>query len=272
MPDNASRRGAVDMGMPLMILAFLVIGGFMWWLKGQAADEMAARVVEEVVEEAAMPEGGVGLGEVTAVGNDLTAFVGEVIRGVGYEVASVFGTAGFWVTTQNGNPFLVAYTEELRATGITIQQGDIAKVKESFYESTEQGMQTFDQSLLKLYHDGKVSMDRLAGMIRATQFSENRSLELLTLSACQTAVGDERAALGLAGLAVKSGARSALATLWSVNDEASAALIIEFYAQLANPELSRAQALQRAQVMMLEVPDFKHAAYWAPYMLINSWL
>jgi twitching motility protein PilU len=40
-----------------------------------------------------------------------------------------------------------------------IQQGDISKVKESFYESTEQGMQTFDQSLLKLYKDGKVSMD-----------------------------------------------------------------------------------------------------------------
>jgi len=40
-----------------------------------------------------------------------------------------------------------------------IQQGDISKVKESFYESTEQGMQTFDQSLLKLYNDGKVSMD-----------------------------------------------------------------------------------------------------------------
>jgi twitching motility protein PilU len=40
-----------------------------------------------------------------------------------------------------------------------IQQGDIPKVKESFYESTEQGMQTFDQSLLKLYHDGRISMD-----------------------------------------------------------------------------------------------------------------
>ncbi len=132
MPDNASRRGAVDMGMPLMILAFLVIGGFMWWLKGQAADEMAARVVEEVVEEAAVPEGGVELGEVTAVGTDATAFVGEVIRGVGYEVASVFGTAGFWVTTQNGNPFLVAYTEELRATGITVQQGDIVDVSGEF--------------------------------------------------------------------------------------------------------------------------------------------
>lgn len=40
-----------------------------------------------------------------------------------------------------------------------IQEGDIAKVKESFYDSTEQGMQTFDQSLLKLYHDGKITMD-----------------------------------------------------------------------------------------------------------------
>jgi twitching motility protein PilU len=40
-----------------------------------------------------------------------------------------------------------------------IQQGDIAKVKESFSESSEQGMQTFDQSLLKLYQDGRVAMD-----------------------------------------------------------------------------------------------------------------
>jgi len=40
-----------------------------------------------------------------------------------------------------------------------IQAGDIGKVKESFYESSEQGMQTFDQSLLKLYQDGRVSMD-----------------------------------------------------------------------------------------------------------------
>jgi len=128
MPDNASRRGAVDMGMPLMILAFLVIGGFMWWLRGQAADEIAARVVEEVVEEAAAPQTGIELGEVTAVGTDPTAFVGEVISGVGYEVASVFGTAGFWVTTPSGNPFLVAYTEELRATGVSAQQGDIVDV------------------------------------------------------------------------------------------------------------------------------------------------
>ena len=47
MPDNASRRGAVDMGMPLMILAFIVMGGFIYWLSGQADAERASRVVEE---------------------------------------------------------------------------------------------------------------------------------------------------------------------------------------------------------------------------------
>ena len=129
MPDNASRRGAVDMGMPLMILAFLVIGGFMWWLKGQSDAELAARVVEEVVEEEApMPEGGVELGELTAVGTDPSAFEGETIRGVGYEVASAFGTAGFWVTTANGNPFLVAYSGELRARGATVREGDVREL------------------------------------------------------------------------------------------------------------------------------------------------
>ena len=57
---------------------------------------------------------------------------------------------------------------------------------------------------------------------------------------------DDRAALGLAGIAVKAGARSAIATLWTVNDPASAALVTEFYRQLENTEISKAQALQRA--------------------------
>ena len=129
--QNASRRGAVDMGMPLMILAFIVIGGFMYWLSGQAAAERASRVVEEVPEEESgmvAGEGDVTLGEMTAVGVDPEAFVGETIRGIGYEVASAFGTAGFWVNTPSGNPFLVTYTEELKATGITVAQGDYVDV------------------------------------------------------------------------------------------------------------------------------------------------
>lgn len=124
--QNASRRGAADMGMPLMIVAFIVIGGFMYWLSGQAAAERASRVVEEAPpeEQTSTPMGGVDLGEVTAIGTDPTAFEGETISGQGYEIASLFGTAGFWVNTAGGNPFLVVFTEELRATGITVAQGD----------------------------------------------------------------------------------------------------------------------------------------------------
>ncbi|ETX02193.1 MAG: hypothetical protein ETSY1_04450 [Candidatus Entotheonella factor] len=97
-------------------------------------------------------------------------------------------------------------------------------------------------------------------------------LELLTLSACETAAGDDRAALGLAGVAIKAGARSALATLWSVNDQASSKLVIEFYRQLQIPAVSRALALQRAQLHLLDDPRYDHPGYWAPFLLLNNWL
>ena len=93
------------------------------------------------------------------------------------------------------------------------------------------------------------------------------------LSACQTAAGDDRAALGLAGIAIKAGARSAIATLWSVNDEASAELVIAFYRQLQeHPSISRAAALQRAQLRLLNELGYDHPSYWAPFLLINNWL
>jgi CHAT domain-containing protein len=123
-----------------------------------------------------------------------------------------------------------------------------------------------------LAYDGKLSMDRLSGLVAATRFREDRPLELLTLSACQTAAGDERAALGLAGVAVRAGARSALATLWFVNDQAATDLVTEFYTQLENPGVSRAEALRRAQVKLLHIHPFRHPGYWSPFLLINSWL
>ena len=95
-----------------------------------------------------------------------------------------------------------------------------------------------------LTFDGKMSMDQLADWVATTRFRTNQPLELLTLSACETASGDERAALGLAGVAIRAGARSALATLWSVQDQASADLISEFYTQLRDPTRSRADALR----------------------------
>jgi CHAT domain-containing protein len=122
-----------------------------------------------------------------------------------------------------------------------------------------------------LAFDGKVTMDRLDQFVSLFRFRDE-PLELLTLSACETAAGDDRAALGLAGTAVKAGARSALATLWSVNDEASSVLVTEFYRELSQPESSRASALRRAQLKLLGDPRYGHPALWAPFLLINNWL
>jgi CHAT domain-containing protein len=122
-----------------------------------------------------------------------------------------------------------------------------------------------------LTHDGRLGMERLASIVGMTRFRE-RPLELLALSACETAAGDERAALGLAGVAVRSGARSALATLWSVHDESASKLVERFYAELRRPGVSRAAALQRAQLHLLRETPYNHPGYWAPFLLINSWL
>ena len=122
-----------------------------------------------------------------------------------------------------------------------------------------------------LTFDDKLNMDRLSQLIGYYRFRDE-PLELLTLSACETAVGDDRAALGLAGLAIKAGARSALATLWFINDEASSVLISEFYAQLTNPAISKAVALQRAQLKLIQDPAYRHPTYWAPFLLLNNWL
>jgi CHAT domain-containing protein len=92
------------------------------------------------------------------------------------------------------------------------------------------------------------------------------------LSACETAMGDDQAALGLAGVAIKAGARSALATLWSINDRASSALVMEFYRQLGDSSVSKAVALQRAQLKMLADSAYDHPAYWSPFLLLNNWL
>jgi CHAT domain-containing protein len=132
----------------------------------------------------------------------------------------------------------------------------------------------FDSDVTKTFvltFDGKLTMDHLERAVGQLRFRED-ALELLTLSACQTAAGDDRAALGLAGVAIKAGARSALATLWSINDEASAELVTEFYRQFQDPAVSRAKALQQAQLKLLSNLRFEHPGYWAPFLLLNNWL
>ncbi|MFQ5992589.1 MAG: CHAT domain-containing protein [Nitrospiraceae bacterium] len=122
-----------------------------------------------------------------------------------------------------------------------------------------------------LTFDDKLTMDRLNQYVGLFRFRDD-PLELLTLSACETAAGDDRAALGLAGIAIKAGARSALATLWYINDQASSILVAEFYRQLQDASVSRAVALQRAQLKLLSDPRYRHPGYWSPFLLINNWL
>jgi CHAT domain-containing protein len=120
-----------------------------------------------------------------------------------------------------------------------------------------------------LAHDDVITMDRLEDVMGSQRFTDE-PIDLLVLSACQTAAGDERAALGLAGVAVKAGARSALASLWSVNDESTATLITEFYRQLAD-ENGKAAALRGAQLLLLNDERYSHPAYWAPFLMIGDW-
>jgi CHAT domain-containing protein len=126
------------------------------------------------------------------------------------------------------------------------------------------------ESFLVTY-DGEIGMDRLAVLVERRRFGD-QPIELLTLSACETAAGDQRAALGLAGVAVRAGARSAIASLWSVNDQATSELIAEFYRQLAVEGSTRAEALRRAQISLLRSRPYRHPGYWAPFVLISNWL
>jgi CHAT domain-containing protein len=130
----------------------------------------------------------------------------------------------------------------------------------------------------------------------------NPPLELLVLSACRTALGDKEAELGFAGLALQSGAKSALASLWYVSDAGTLALMSEFYQELKisrpkDPPIIKAEALRQAQIAAIEgkvtieggqlrssrgetplppsIPkldskDLSHPYYWAAFSIIGS--
>jgi CHAT domain-containing protein len=122
--------------------------------------------------------------------------------------------------------------------------------------------------------DRPINVNQLDNLLRIRNQNQSRpnAIELLVLSACQTVAGDRRAALGLAGVAVRAGARSTLATLWYVSDAATVPLMSQFYRELANASVSKAEALRRAQQALLKNPQYRHPVYWAPYVLVGNWL
>ena len=130
---------------------------------------------------------------------------------------------------------------------------------------------SYEDSFL-LTHDGRLGIDELGASIQSRAGDRQTPLELLVLSACETAAGDDRAALGLAGVAIRAGARSALATLWEVDDQATQDVVQAFYESLAAGQESRARSLQRAQLNLLRRGDNPHPSQWAPFLLIGNWL
>lgn len=142
-----------------------------------------------------------------------------------------------------------------------------------------------EKSFIQFWGD-RLHMNQLSSM--------NLVTDLLTLSACETALGQN---LGLAGLAVDSGATSVLASLWEVSDAGTAPLMIRFYQGLPKSP-SKAIALQEAQLAFLRgevtidnnqikgikgfpnIPfpinargvDLKHPYFWSSFTLVGNWL
>ena len=147
------------------------------------------------------------------------------------------------------------------------------------------------------FWDTQLGLDRMRDLKWNTP-----PLELLVLSACRTALGDKEAELGFAGLALQSGAKSALASLWYVSDAGTLALMSEFYQQLKlsdskNAPIIKAEAMRQAQIAAIEgkvniengqlrssrgeillPPDIpkldtenlSHPYYWAAFSIIGS--
>lgn len=119
--------------------------------------------------------------------------------------------------------------------------------------------------------DDRINIDELNRLLRGDS-KQLRPVDLLVLSACETATGDRNSALGLAGIAVRSGARSTIASLWAVDDKATVALMTRFYHELVQGKISKAEALRRAQISVLKQQHFSHPYYWSAFILVGNWL
>lgn len=116
-----------------------------------------------------------------------------------------------------------------------------------------------------------ITLPELRAMLGSNRL-RGQGLQLLVLSACETAVGDDDQAMGLAGAAVEAGAASALASLWEVSDAGTAALMEAFYTHY-RAGAGRARALQMAQVELARGADEQWAdpGIWSAFTLVGSW-
>ncbi len=152
-----------------------------------------------------------------------------------------------------------------------LKEGDFSVV----HLATHGNFSSDPQQTYLLAYEQLLRADDLSNLLGNSQQAPNRTIDLLILSACQTALGDNRATLGLAGLAVRAGAQSTLASLWQVSDKFTIPLITKFYEQL-NQGVTKAEALHQAQKSLLytEINGQKYANDpfdWGAYILVGNW-
>jgi CHAT domain-containing protein len=119
--------------------------------------------------------------------------------------------------------------------------------------------------------DKKLDLNQLNNLLQNRNNQPNKAIDLLVLSACQTAAGDNRATLGLAGVAIRARAKSTIASLWSVSDDATGLLMTNLYQNLATQKLGKAESLKAAQLSLLKNPKYRSPFYWAPFVLVGNW-
>ncbi len=125
-----------------------------------------------------------------------------------------------------------------------------------------------EQSFIMTY-DKFLTINHLENLL--SERNRGQAVDLLVLSACQTAEGDDRAPLGLSGVALKAHAHSALGTLWPISDSAAVEVMTEFYSGL-NKSLTKAKALQQAQIKLIHSETMQNPFYWAPFSLVGQWM
>jgi CHAT domain-containing protein len=119
--------------------------------------------------------------------------------------------------------------------------------------------------------NNRLNLDQFSNLLKDRGTRSSNGIELLVLSACQTAAGDNRATLGLAGVAIRARAKSTIASLWSVDDKATEELMINFYQNLATKNLSKGESLRQAQQSLLRNPKYQSPYFWAPFVLVGNW-
>ncbi|MBD2214126.1 CHAT domain-containing protein [Nostoc linckia FACHB-104] len=121
----------------------------------------------------------------------------------------------------------------------------------------------------------RINVKDLDNLLRLNYQRIANPIELLILSACETATGDNRAALGLAGVAIRAGARTTLASLWQINDASTAEFMIQFYQELNRGQVTKAEALRNTQLAFLQQStdsDYNRPYHWSAFILVGNWL